>query len=271
VTDSASWVPEGVDVTRPDASRVYDYALGGVHNFAVDREFWQRAELVLPGARYLARANRAFLGRAVRELAAAGITQFLDIGSGIPTLGNVHEVAQDANPDARVVYVDIDPVAVQQSRALLTGNPLATVIEGDLRRPEGILYHPDVLELLDFDQPVAVLAVAVLHFIPDSDNPAAIVSRITDEVVSGSYLVVSHLGPDDTAEGRAGQAAAQKLYERTPTPLIIRSPAELAALIDDRFDIVEPGLVGATDWRPEPDESDDLPQPTALVAVARKG
>jgi hypothetical protein len=270
MTDLPAWVPEGVDVTVPHAARVYDYALGGVHNFAVDREFWDRAELVIPEARYAARANRAFLGRAVRELAEAGVTQFLDIGSGIPTLGNVHEVAQDANPEARVVYVDIDPIAVQQSRSLLAGNALATVIEGDLRRPEGILYHPDVLELLDFDQPVAVLAVAVLHFIPDSDHPAAIISRITDELVSGSYLVVSHLGPEVTPEGRAGQQAAQRLYERTPTPVIIRTPAELAALIDERLEIVAPGLVSATDWRPDPDEKDDPPQPAALVAVARK-
>jgi SAM-dependent methyltransferase len=270
MTEIPAWVPEGVDVTRPDAARVYDYALGGVHNFAVDREFWDRAELALPGVRDLARANRAFLGRAVRELADAGVTQFLDIGSGIPTLGNVHEVAQDANPDARVVYVDIDPVAVQQSRALLTGNPLARVIEGDLRRPEGILYHPDVLGLLDFAQPVAVLAVAVLPFVPDSADPAAIISRITDELVSGSYLVVSHLGPEDTPEGRNHQEAALRLYERTPTPVTIRSPARLAALIDDRFDIVAPGMVSATDWRPDPDESDDPPQPTALVLVARK-
>jgi SAM-dependent methyltransferase len=270
MTDLPGWVPEGVDVTVPDAARVYDYALGGVHNFAVDREFWKRAEVAVPGARFVARANRAFLGRAVRELAAAGVAQFLDIGSGIPTLGNVHEVAQEANPAARVMYVDIDPVAVQQSRALLTGNPLARVVEGDLRRPADILYHPDVLDLFDFAQPIAVLAVAVLHFIPDSDDPAAIISRIADAQVSGSYLVVSHVGPDDTPEGRAAQDKALKLYERTPTPVIIRDPAELAALIDERYEIVEPGLVGAPDWRPEPDASDDPPQPTALVAVARK-
>jgi hypothetical protein len=124
--------------------------------------------------------------------------------------------------------------------------------------------------LFDFAQPIAVLAVAVLHFIPDSDDPAAIISRIADAQVSGSYLVVSHVGPDDTPEGRAAQDKALKLYERTPTPVIIRDPAELAALIDERYEIVEPGLVGAPDWRPEPDASDDPPQPTALVAVARK-
>jgi SAM-dependent methyltransferase len=270
VTDSYDWVPDGVDVTVPDASRVYDYALGGVHNFEVDREFWTRAEKAMPGVGAVARANRAFLGRAVRELVAAGVTQFLDIGSGIPTLGNVHEVAQDANPDTRVMYVDKDPIAVQQSRALLAGNRLARVIEGDLRDPEAILYHPQVLELLDFSQPIAVLVVAVLHFIPDSDRPAAIVSRIADALGPGSYLVLSHAGPDDSEEGRAAQEAARKLYERTSTPVTIRDRDELAALIDDRFEVVEPGLVAATEWRPEPDEADDEPQPAALVAVARR-
>jgi hypothetical protein len=270
MTDSYDWVPDGVDVTVPDAARVYDYALGGVHNFAVDREFWARAEKALPGAGEVARANRAFLGRAVRELAAAGVTQFLDIGSGIPTLGNVHEVAQDANPLARVMYVDRDPIAVQQSRALLAGNGLARVIEADLRDVDAILYHPDVLGLLDFAQPIAVLTVAVLHFIPDSDQPATIISRLADVLGSGSYLVVSHLGPEESAERRAAQEDACKLYEHTATPLTIRDRAELAALIDDRFELVPPGLVAATDWRPEPDEADDPPQPAALVAVARR-
>lgn len=270
MTDSYDWVPDGVDVTVPDASRVYDYALGGVHNFQVDREFWARAEKALPGARAIARANRAFLGRAVRELVAAGITQFLDIGSGIPTLGNVHEVSQDANPRARVVYVDRDPIAVHQSRALLAGNRLARVIEADLRDPDAILYHPQVLDLLDFSEPIAVLVVAVLHFIPDSDQPAMIISRIADALEPGSYLVVSHAGPEDSAEKRAAQEVARELYEHTATPLTIRDRGELAALIDDRFALVEPGLVAATDWRPEPDEADDPPQPAALVAVARK-
>jgi S-adenosyl methyltransferase len=264
------WVPEGVDITVPDASRVYDYALGGVHNFAVDREFWHRAEAAFPEAGLVARTNRAFLGRAVRWLADRGVRQFLDIGSGIPTLGNVHEVAQEANPAARVMYVDIDPIAVQQSRSLLADNPYARVIEGDLRDPEGILYHPDVLHLLDFAEPVAVLTVAVLHFVPDSAGPAGIMKRLGDAMVSGSYLVVSHLGPEITPEGRERQERARKLYERTPTPVVIRDPGEVAELIGADFEIVPPGVVGAADWHPDPDEADDPPQPTALVAVARK-
>ena len=270
MAEAYGWVPEGVDVTVPDASRVYDYALGGVHNFAVDREFLHRVEAAFPGVGALARANRAFLGRAVRWLADRGVRQFLDIGSGIPTLGNVHEVAQEANPGARVMYVDIDPIAVQQSRSLLSGNPYARVIEGDLRDPEGILHHPDVLRLLDFSEPVAVLTVAVLHFLPDSENPAGILKRLGDSMVAGSYLVMSHAGPDATPEGRAAQERARKLYEGTPTPVVLRRPEEMAALIGDDFEIVPPGVVSATYWHPDPEEDDEPPQPTALVAVARK-
>ncbi|MET0424876.1 MAG: SAM-dependent methyltransferase [Actinoplanes sp.] len=269
MTESYGWVPEGVDITVPDASRVYDFALGGVHNFAVDREFWLRAEKMFPEARLVARANRAFLGRAVRWLAANGVRQFLDIGSGIPTLGNVHEVAQESNPEARVMYVDIDPIAVQQSRGLLAGNPYARVIEADLRDPDAILYHPDVLQLFDFSEPVAVLTVAVLHFVPDSADPAGILRRLAEPLVSGSYLVVSHLGPDPTPAGRLAQEEARRLYERTPTPVVIRTPEQLAALIPGDFEIAEPGVVVATDWHTDPDDEDDR-QPTALAAVARK-
>lgn len=270
MTESHGWVPEGVDITVPDASRVYDYALGGVHNFAVDREFWHRAEKMFPDARLVARTNRAFLGRAVRWLSAQGVRQFLDIGSGIPTLGNVHEVAQDADPAARVVYVDIDPIAVQQSRALLAGNPYARVIEADLRKPDSVLYHPQVLDLLDFSEPVAVLTVAVLHFVPDEADPAGILRRIGDSLVAGSFLVLSHLGPERTEEGRAAQERARQLYERTPTPVVIRDPEQVGALVPPGFALLPPGVVGAGDWHPDPDEADDPPQPTALVAVARK-
>ena len=266
----ADWVPPGVDIAVPDVSRVYDYALGGVHNFAVDREFWHRAEAAFPGAGMVARANRAFLGRAVRWLTGHGVRQFLDIGSGIPTLGNVHEVAQEANPDARVMYVDIDPIAVQQSRSLLTGNPYARVIEADLRKPAGILGHPEVRQLLDFSEPVAVLAVAVLHFVPDGDDPAAIVEQLGDALVPGSNLVLSHAGPDPTPDGRDRQEQARMLYEDTTTPMVIRGADEVAALVGDGFEVIEPGVVSATEWHPEPDEVDDPPQPTALVAVARK-
>jgi SAM-dependent methyltransferase len=266
VTDLPGWVPEGVDVTVPNAARVYDYALGGVHNFAVDREFWRQTEKFMPEARLIGQANRAFLGRAVRHLAGLGIRQFLDIGSGIPTVGNVHEAAQEVDPSARVMYVDIDPIAVQQSRAILTGNPRASAIQGDLRKPDEILNHPEVQRLLDFSEPVAVLTVAVLHFIPDSEDPVGIIGRIGESVVSGSYLVLSHFAPDP--KRRSEQEGAARMYERTPTPVLMRDAAQLTALLGP-FEPVPPGVVVAAHWYPDPD-ADEAPQPTALVAVARK-
>jgi hypothetical protein len=258
------WVPEGLDVNVPNAARMYDYALGGYHNFAIDREFVDKAESVMPGVKLLGHTNRAFLGRAVQWLARAGIRQFLDIGSGIPTLGNVHEVAQEAAPDARVVYVDIDPVAVEHSRAILAGNSRAAAIEGDLRRPNEILYHPDVVELLDFAQPVAVLMIAVLHFVSDDDNPAGIVSEIREALVSGSYLAMSHGTPvHDESQ------TIQNMYRQTTTPLYLRTADQVATLMAG-LQIVEPGVVPVTDWHPDPAEAGVSVHPGVLAAVARK-
>ncbi|MFG1605077.1 SAM-dependent methyltransferase [Actinoplanes sp. NPDC049265] len=270
MTPKPDWVPGSVDITVPHAARIYDYALGGDHHFEVDREFWERAKKLMPSAELLARANRAYLGRVVRWLAGAGVDQFLDIGSGIPTIGNVHAVAQEANPEARVMYVDIDPIAVEQSRSLLRGDPRAGVIEGDLRRPESILFHPEVLELLDFGRPVAVLTVAVWHFVPDAAQPAEIVATIGDALVRGSYLALSHLGPDPTPEGRAEQARAVRLYESTPTPVTVRSADEVAALFGAAFEILGPGVAAVTDWFPDPEDADDPPAPSALAAVGRR-
>src|SRR2546421_865213 len=165
------WAPETIDIERPSAARIYDYWLGGSHNFAVDREMARQVTSLVPETPLIMQANRAFLHRAARFLVESGIRQFLDIGSGIPTLGNVHEVVQKAIPDAPVVYVDIDPVAVTHSRHILAGNERVAVIQEDLRRPDRILAHPDATRLLDLDQPVALLLLAVLHFIPDDDDP----------------------------------------------------------------------------------------------------
>jgi SAM-dependent methyltransferase len=267
-----TWVPEGVDITVPNASRVYDYALGGMHNFTVDRAFWHQVQELFPEAHLVARANRAYLGRAVRWLVEEqGVTQFLDIGSGIPTLGNVHEVAQEADPRARVVYVDIDPIAVEQSRSLLRDNPNAHAIRGDLRDPDAIVWNDQVISFLDFSRPIAVLMVAVLHFIPDEAGPRSLISRIGTALMPGSFLVLSHAGPAVTEEGLEGQENARKLYEKTPTPLVIRDSRQLLALIDDSFEVLEPGVVTADQWRPDPEQTAEIPpQPTALVAVARR-
>lgn len=260
------WVPDGVDITTPNAARVYDYALGGFHNFQVDREFAEEAERAWPGIIQLAHANRSYLGRAVQWLVDHGVRQFLDIGSGIPTLGNVHEVAQATAPETRVMYVDIDPVAVAHSRHILAGNPHTGAISGDLRRPDDIFTHPEVLDLFDFSEPVALLLMAVLHFVADDDDPGAIVRRFDEATVSGSYVALSHGIP--TQIRAAAQDDVRKLYNRTPTAVHLRTPQQVAGLLTG-WDLVEPGLVPITDWHPDP-EDDEAPQPAVLAAVARK-
>jgi hypothetical protein len=256
-----NWVPDGVDIDRPNAARMYDYALGGSHNFAVDRDLVEQAEAAMPGARQIAYANRAFLRRAVQWLAANGVRQFLDIGSGIPTLGNVHEVAQRVAPGARVLYVDIDPVAVAHSASMLVDNPDADAIQGDLRQVGPIL--DAARERLDFGQPVAVLLFAVLHFIGDDDDPAAIVRTLHDAVPAGSYLALSHGTPPPDRGSDA--ETVRRIYTKTPTPLHLRTPEQVLPLIHP-FEPVEPGLVAVSEWRPD---DDDKPQRELLGAVAR--
>lgn len=265
-----TWIPAEVDLTRPSAARVYDYYLGGSHNLEVDRRMAREAIAMWPDLPTIMQSNRAFLRRAVRYLAGQGVTQFLDICSGIPTVGAVHEIAQQAAPQARVVYVDHDPVAVTHSRAILAGNQGTTVVHADLRESDGILDDPSVRGLIDLDRPVAVLMVAVLHFVPDEDRPARAVARVRDRLAPGSHLVVSHA----SAEGRPEVAVSHRqLYRRTPTPMTMRSPAEIERFFDG-FDLVEPGLVWLPLWRPdEPGNSQQQPPQwtTGLAGVGRKG
>ncbi len=265
--DPAAWAPADIDINLPNAARMYDYALGGYHNFAVDREMVERAEAALPGARLVGHANRAFLGRVVRWLVAAGVRQFLDLGSGIPTRGNVHEVAQQGAPDARVVYVDVDPVAVEHGKALLADNPMAGVVAADIRRPGDILGSRVVNDLLDFTQPVAVLMFAVLHFVPDTDDPAGIVARFVDVLPAGSYLALSHASPPPERPDDA--ATVQRLYQRTSSPLHLRDRREVARLVDG-LEIVEPGIVAVGRWHPDPDEAADLAHDELLGVLTRK-
>jgi SAM-dependent methyltransferase len=265
----ADWAPPGVDTRRANVARVYDYWLGGTHNFLADQDVGRAVAAVEPGIRDIARANRAFLGRAVRFLSREGITQFLDIGSGIPTEGNVHEVAQQANPDARVAYADFDPVAVAHSQAILTGNPNAQVIGADLREPEKILAHPVTGQLIDFSRPAGLLLVAVLQFLDDADDPWRIVAALRDALAPGSYLVLCH----GTDEGRAttAQAAGQVYNGSVTTEIHMRPRADILRFFDG-FDLVDPGLVFIPQWRP--DSPADVPaQPGkfwALVGVGRK-
>ncbi|MEJ3742970.1 SAM-dependent methyltransferase [Actinomycetes bacterium KLBMP 9797] len=247
------WAPYGVDLDRPNAARVYDYYLGGAHNFAVDRAMADQALADWPELPLIMRANRAFLRRAVRFLVDAGIHQFLDLGSGIPTVGNVHEVAHAADPSARIVYVDIDPVAVAHSRAILGADPRVAVLHADLRDPVAVLDQVRDAGWLDLSRPVAVLLAAVLHFVPDSADPAGIISGYAKGVAPGSYVAVCHA----SADGQGPKADRHRaLYARTPTPMTMRSHQKITELLDG-LDLVPPGLVHMTLWRP--DEADVLP------------
>jgi S-adenosyl methyltransferase len=263
------WAPEGIDLDRPSAARIYDYWLGGSHNFAPDREVARQVTKLVPDTPLIMQGNRAFLHRAVRHLVEAGVRQFLDIGSGIPTLGNVHEVVQKLTPDANVVYVDVDPVAVAHSRHILAGNERVAVIQEDLRRPERILTHHDLTALLDLDQPVALLLVAVLHFVGDDDDPYGVVARLRDALVPGSYVAISHGTADNLPEDAARRWV--ELFQRTPTPGTPRPKAAVERFFGG-LDMVEPGLVWASQWHPEhPDEVGDHPGRSATyVGVGRK-
>src|SRR5262249_13289462 len=245
MTGEPDWVPHGVDTKRANVARVYDYLLGGSHNFLADQDVGRAIVAVEPNTRAGTRANRAFLGRAVRFLAADGITQFLDIGSGIPTEGNVHEVAQQASPGARVAYVDIDEVAVAHSQAMLAGNQNATVVEADLREPVEILSNAAVGKLIDFRKPTALLMVMVLHFIGDAEDPWGIVAELRDALAPGSHLVLGHL----TTESKPDLAqAAEKVYNRSvSTDIHMRSRADILRFFDG-FDLVDPGLVYIPQW-----------------------
>ncbi|MEV0677428.1 SAM-dependent methyltransferase [Actinosynnema sp. NPDC050436] len=254
------WVPEGVDTTIPSVARAYDYMLGGAHNLAVDRAMATEAARLLPSTPRLVRMNRAYLRRVVTHLVESGIDQFLDIGSGIPTVGNVHEVA----PDAKVVYVDKDPVAVAHSELLLFGNENATVVQGDLRDPDGLLSHPQVLRLLDFDRPVAVLMLMVLHFVPDADEPWQLVARYRDHLAPGSYLAVSHVTDDRQSAAWRGVA---RTAAQSRDSLNNRSHPEVLEFFEG-FELEEPGLVGCGLWRPQGrgDISDNAEENTLIYA-----
>lgn len=260
------WVPEDVNITVPNAARMYDYLLGGHHNFAVDREYAEQIMQIFPNAREATYANRAFLCRVVEWLAGAGIRQFLDIGSGIPTAGNVHEIAEGAAAGVRVMYVDIDPVAVAHTRAILSGHPRVGVVQKDLRDPMGIINDPEVRGLFDFSEPIGVVLASVLHFISDDGDPYGIVAQLRDAVVAGSYIALSH--GTKVAELADALEAGRRIYQRTPTPTYLRSAEEIARLLTG-LDIVEPGIVPVTDWHPDPSAVTE-PSPSMLAGVGRK-
>jgi hypothetical protein len=259
-------VDRGDQKAKPaTAARMYDYYLGGTYNFPADRQAADAIIAMFPYTVLAAQVNRAFLRRAVSSLCEMGVSQFLDIGSGIPTEGNVHEIAQAVNPQARVVYVDIDPVAVAESQEMLERNDLAVAIRGDLRNPRPILDHPQVRKLLDFQQPVALLLVAVLHFLNDDDEARRAVRQLLDALPSGSYLVASHVIDESSPDFERIEdlKRVHDVYKRqTSTALRMRTRAELSEFFEG-LELVDPGVVWVWDWRPPPGE--ELPVAVSQV------
>ncbi|MGW6446830.1 SAM-dependent methyltransferase [Lentzea sp. NPDC055074] len=266
MAERVSWVPEGVDTGRPSAARLYDYLLGGGHNFAADRALAEKFLQAQPNGRAIARLNRAFLRRAVLFMIDEGIRQFLDLGSGIPTVGNVHEIAQKADPEARVVYVDFEDVAVAHSQLILEHEPRATIIQEDMTRPAAVLDAARYSGLIDFSQPVGVLTAGVFHFVPPQADPNAIVAAYRDAVPAGSYLAVSQFTHDLQPEEMAGIVEVMK---KSQNPMYPRSKGEIEALFDG-FELVEPGIVPTPLWRPEATNTDDPDKSGIYAAVGRK-
>ncbi|KJK53777.1 SAM-dependent methyltransferase [Streptomyces sp. NRRL F-4428] len=248
-----AWAPPGIDISVPSVSRIYDYYLGGSHNFEVDRRAARRAMEFMPGLPKIMQANRAFMRRAVRYAVAEGVTQFLDIGSGIPTFGNVHEIAQAASPGARVVYVDHDPVAVAHSHAVLLDDEHTGVVSADLRKPKEVLAAPEVGRLLDLDRPVALLLVAVLHFLEDADRPYDAVAELRDALAPGSLLILTHASYEGIPLTQEVAGGAVGVYRDIRNPLVMRTGEQIARFFEG-FDMVEPGLVSMPDWRPDSSE-----------------
>ena len=241
-------VPEGVDASRPSIARIYDYLLYGKDNFAADRTAAEKLMESRLEPRRLALANRGFLLRSVRFLAEQGIAQYLDLGSGLPTSPNVHEVAREIVPGARVVYVDHDPIVVAHNDALLATRDGVITIRGDVRQPEAILAHRALASCIDFEQPVAVLLLSVLHFISQEEDAPGIIARFRERMAPGSYLAIS-IGTSDGADPEM-LAEATQTYARARMPFTLRSRAQIMDLFDG-FELVEPGVVSLPEWRPD--------------------
>ena len=241
----------GVDTARPHPARMYDYCIGGKNHFAADRAVADAALAHWPAGRIGLRENRRFLGRAVRYLAGpAGVRQFLDIGSGLPTTQNVHEIAQAVNPSSRVVYVDNDPMVLAHARALLTSKPegRTAYVKADLKSPADIVSSTAVRSVIDFDEPVALLLVAVLHFLREEDKPEAVVATLLDALAPGSYLAASHVTLEHDPEGVGG---GQRVYHKAGLPMNARDADEFASLAFSGLELVPPGVVLVSEWRPD--------------------
>ncbi|RJL21125.1 SAM-dependent methyltransferase [Bailinhaonella thermotolerans] len=266
-------VPPGVNPTVPNVARVYDYWLDGKNNYAVDRAIVEASNKVLPDAPQMARANREFLGRVVRYLAQSGIRQFFDLGSGLPTEQNVHQVAQAIAPEARVVYVDYDPVVLAHGRALLADNGSTRIVTADVRRPEEVVHHPDVAGFIDFRRPVALLMFGILHHFNDNERPHDVAAYLRTELAPGSYLAMSnfHTPGPDMPEVHAKLSEMERIGQEQVGSVRFRTRDELMAYFGD-FELLDPGLVPLPEWRPDGTETAQMADGYhgILGGVARK-
>jgi SAM-dependent methyltransferase len=264
------WIPADVDLDRPNPARILDYFLGGAHNFAVDRAAAKQAVQAMPEVANGMRASRSFLRRVVNCLVAAGVDQFLDLGSGIPTVGNVHEIAHRINPAARVVYVDNEPIAVAHSRTILGDNPLVAPVRADLRHPDSVLGLPQVREMIDFSRPVGLIAIAVLHYLPDADDPHGLVEAYRDALAPGSYLAVSHATVDFVPEEQLGAVSeVEGIYRKISAQLHPRTYGEVAKFFTG-LELIDPGVVPVRQWRSEWSDQNEGKVHLSYGGVARK-
>jgi hypothetical protein len=247
VSQQTNWVPTSVDLEKASAARMYDYVLGGNHNFAVDRALVEEMLKIQPDVKRFAIMNRAFMRRAVLFLIDQGIRQFLDLGSGIPTVGNVHEIAQAADPTARVVYVDNEHVAVAHSQLLLEGDPNTAIVHADITKPNLVLNDEATRRILDFDQPIGLLAITIGHYILEEHDPIGVFATYRDALVPGSYLALTHLTDDFSSTSNDELIEKMKKSQNT---VMARTKAEIMPFFGD-FELVEPGLVSTSQWRPE--------------------
>ncbi|MFD5074332.1 SAM-dependent methyltransferase [Streptomyces sp. NPDC058371] len=236
---------EEIDTSRPHPARIYDYLLGGKDNYQVDQQAGDALAAAAPEVRIGVRANRAFLQRAVRFAVRSGVRQILDIGTGLPTSPNVHETAHEVAPDVRVAYVDNDPIVKTHADALLSRSGTTSIVLGDVREPRAVVDHPDVRRVIDFGEPVALLLVAVLHFLTDAEKPEQVVATLRDALPAGSFLVLSH-ATDDFAD----RSAAEAVYTNATATLNLRPRAAVERFFDG-FELVDPGLAQVPFWRPD--------------------
>ncbi len=263
------WVPQDIPLDQSNVARIYDYFLGGHHNFAIDRQVAQKIESIYPDIRPGAITNRAFLCRAVEYVVRQGLEQIIDLGSGIPTLGNVHEIAQSINPETRVVYVDIDRVAVAHSRAMLGDNETATAIRADVAFPRKIIDHEEVKALIDFDQPLALFGVAIFHLIPDDQQLYEVIAEWKQLMASGSYFVIAHPTYDDAPQHLIKQV--QNLYAVSADAQSKMRSWEAIRRLFDGFELVEPGLVHTPSWRPDSPDALLIDEPERSMVWAGVG